>query len=55
MISIGISVAINNYNGSLGQTIVNAFMARVAADSGTFEAQTCLLSTVNSLLLIDLA
>lgn len=35
--------------------IINAFKSRVAADSGTFEAESCLNTTITNLRNIDLA
>jgi hypothetical protein len=36
-------------SGSLEQSLINAFTARVAADGGTFEAETCLLNQLTAL------
>ena len=35
--------------GSPNQAIINAFKARVLADSGTFEAESCLLTFLNEI------
>jgi len=46
MIGIGIGIP---YNKVLSNPIVGAFKARVLADGGTFAAEGCLNSTINSL------
>ena len=48
MTRIGLGIGIE-YNKVVGNQIVNAFKDRVLADGGTFEAEGCLNSTVNSL------
>ena len=48
---IGIGIGIEYLKGgSLAAAIASAFAARVAADGGTFEANSCLVSQINSLL-----
>ena len=36
-------------NGSLVKALIEAFKARVLADGGVFSAESCLVSTLNSL------
>lgn len=43
------------FAGTIAARIVNAFKARVAADGGTFEAESCLNTTITNLRKIDLA
>lgn len=50
-IGIGIGVGF----GAITATIASIFQARVLADGGTFEAQSCLDSTISTLQNIDLA
>ena len=38
-----------NLGSSLVVELINAFKARVAADSGVFEAETCLKTTLTNL------
>ena len=49
--SIRIGLGIDNFrSGSPGATIAAIFSARVATDGGTYEANSCLVSQINTLL-----
>ena len=52
MISIGLARVIG---GNIVASISAIFQARVLADGGTFEAQSCLDSTISTLQNINLA
>lgn len=52
MISLGLARVIG---GTIVASISSIFQARVLADGGTFEAQSCLDSTISTLQNIDLA
>lgn len=48
---LGIGIGVEYFRGgSLAAAIASAFAARVATDGGTFEANSCLVSQINSLL-----
>lgn len=52
MLGLGIGLHKNNFVGSgiiPSQAIINAFKTRVATDSGTFEAESCLLTYLNTI------
>ena len=37
------------FGGSIGQTLADAYKARVLADGGTYENNSCLVSFLNSI------
>lgn len=51
MIGLGIGVSWNTSRrkASPNQVIINTFKARVLADGGTFEAESCLLTFLNEI------
>jgi len=53
-IGIGIGIPFYRSNGNVIDKLISAFKARVSADSGTIEAESCLKSTLANLLSIDL-
>ena len=52
MLGLGIGLHKNNFVGSIdpAQAIIDAFKARVLADGGTFEAESCLLTYLNTII-----
>jgi len=49
MIAIGIGLAWKTNKLRLVSNLINSFKARVAADSGLFEAESCLNATLTNL------
>lgn len=54
MIGIGIGIPFYRSSGNVIDKLISAFKARVSADSGTFEAQSCLNTQLSTLNNIDL-
>ena len=48
---IGSNIYITNryHSGNSIQAIIGAFKTRVAADGGVFEAESCMLNTLNNI------
>ena len=54
IIGQGIGIPFSRILGGIAQQDVAAFRQRVQADGGTFEAEQCMINSVQSLLNIDL-